>query len=82
MAADEAVGGGASAGAGAGSTGAAAAGGGSGAGGGGGGGGGGAITVVDSGLAGLTGLDTFVGFVMLFTHVLIVSTQEPTTGCP
>ena len=51
-------------------------------GGGAGAGGGGASTVVDNGLAGLTGLDILVGFVALFTHVFTVSIQEPTSGCP
>ena len=56
--------------------------GGAGGGGGTGAGAGGAITVVDNGLAGLTGLDMLVGFVALFTHVFTVSIHEPTTGCP
>lgn len=71
----DAGGGGASAATGGGS---AAAGGGSGAGGGGSCTGGGGAT----GLEGLTGLDMLVGFVAFFSHVFVVSIQDPSSGCP
>ena len=38
------------------------------------------IAVTLSGLAGLTGLLIFVGFVALFSHVFVVSVQGETTG--
>ena len=72
---------GASAGGGAAATGGGSAAGGVGSGGGGAGaGGGGAITVVDRGLAGLTGLDMLVGFVALLTHMFDTSIQDPACG--
>lgn len=41
--------------------------------------GGGGIAI---GLAGFTGLVTFVGFVIDFTHVFVVSSQSPKAGWP